>query len=39
MKRLILMRHAKSDWSGGALTDHDRMLNKRGRVSAAALGT
>lgn len=38
MKRLILMRHAKSDWSGGALTDFDRPLNKRGRESAAALG-
>jgi phosphohistidine phosphatase len=38
LKRLILMRHAKSDWSGASLTDHDRMLNKRGRSSAAALG-
>jgi phosphohistidine phosphatase len=38
MKRLILMRHAKSDWSGHALSDHDRVLNKRGRASAAALG-
>jgi phosphohistidine phosphatase len=38
MKRLILMRHAKSDWSGTALTDHERLLNERGRASAAALG-
>ncbi len=38
MKRLILMRHAKSDWSGGALSDHDRPLNARGRDAAAALG-
>jgi phosphohistidine phosphatase len=38
MKRLILMRHAKSDWSGGATTDHARALNARGRESAAALG-
>lgn len=38
MKRLILMRHAKSDWSGGATSDHDRALNKRGRTSAAKLG-
>ncbi|KUF12494.1 SixA phosphatase family protein [Pseudoponticoccus marisrubri] len=37
MKRLILMRHAKSDWSTG-LDDHDRPLNARGRLSAAALG-
>ncbi|SFB00395.1 phosphohistidine phosphatase [Poseidonocella pacifica] len=35
--RLILMRHAKSDWSGD-LTDHDRSLNARGRASAEALG-
>lgn len=38
MKRLILMRHAKSDWSGKALSDFDRELNKRGRESATALG-
>lgn len=38
MKRLILMRHAKSDWSGGASNDHDRILNPRGQKAAAALG-
>ncbi len=38
MKRLILMRHAKSDWSSRAATDHDRPLNARGRHSAEALG-
>ena len=38
MKRLILMRHAKSDWSSGASSDHDRPLNPRGRKSAQALG-
>jgi phosphohistidine phosphatase len=32
-RRLILMRHAKSDWSGG-LDDHERPLNGRGRQSA-----
>ncbi|MHA7876717.1 SixA phosphatase family protein [Roseivivax sp.] len=37
MRRLILMRHAKSDWHQG-LEDHDRPLNKRGRRSADALG-
>ena len=37
MKRLILMRHAKSDWSGGG-QDHDRPLNARGRDAAAAMG-
>jgi len=38
MKRLILMRHAKSDWSGAGASDHDRTLNDRGRRDAAALG-
>ena len=38
MLRLILMRHAKSDWSYAGLDDHARPLNKRGRTSAAALG-
>jgi phosphohistidine phosphatase len=38
MKRLILMRHAKSDWSGGGASDHDRTLNPRGRAAAVALG-
>ncbi|AWI84386.1 phosphoglycerate mutase [Alloyangia pacifica] len=37
MKRLILMRHAKSDWSVG-MPDHARPLNPRGRKSAEALG-
>jgi phosphohistidine phosphatase len=38
VKRLILMRHAKSDWSGGVASDFDRPLNPRGRRAAAALG-
>jgi phosphohistidine phosphatase len=38
MKRLILMRHAKSDWDDPALPDHDRPLNRRGRRAATALG-
>ncbi len=38
MKRLILMRHAKSDWGDPTLPDHARPLNRRGRRSAAALG-
>lgn len=37
MTRLILMRHAKSDWSFD-LEDHDRPLNKRGQRSAQVLG-
>ncbi len=27
---LVLMRHAKSDWSGEDVADHDRPLNSRG---------
>jgi len=38
-KRLILMRHAKSDWDDPLLGDHDRQLNGRGRVSAQAVGS
>lgn len=38
MKRLILMRHAKSSWDDPLLEDHQRVLNGRGRVSADALG-
>lgn len=38
MKRLILLRHAKSDWSDPLQSDQDRQLNKRGRETAAKLG-
>lgn len=38
MRRLILMRHAKSDWSEPDLRDHDRPLNRRGRLAAKAIG-
>lgn len=38
MKRLVLMRHAKSSWASPGLRDHDRPLNERGRRSAKALG-
>lgn len=36
--RLIIIRHAKSDWSDPTLEDHDRILNDRGRRSADAIG-
>ncbi|SEQ18207.1 SixA phosphatase family protein [Thalassovita taeanensis] len=36
--RLILMRHAKSDWGSPAQRDHERPLNSRGERSAAAMG-
>ena len=38
LTRLLLMRHAKSSWSDGALSDHDRPLNDRGRRAATAVG-
>lgn len=31
MKSLLVLRHAKSDWSDDALPDFDRPLNRRGR--------
>ena len=34
MKRLILIRHAKSSWDNAALADFDRPLNERGRRDA-----
>ncbi len=36
-RRLILLRHAKSDWPAG-IADHDRPLAKRGRRDAPAVG-
>jgi phosphohistidine phosphatase len=38
MKRLILMRHAKSDWSDLTADDHARHLNGRGNAAATAMG-
>lgn len=37
MRRLLVMRHGKSDWSVGA-PDHDRPLKGRGRRAADAMG-
>ncbi len=36
--RLLLMRHAKSSWSDGSLTDHQRPLNERGQRAASDVG-
>ena len=30
VRRIVIVRHAKSDWSDGSLTDHDRPLAPRG---------
>ncbi|MEL7013764.1 MAG: histidine phosphatase family protein [Pseudomonadota bacterium] len=38
MRRLILMRHAKSSWDSPMISDHERPLNARGTRSAKALG-
>ena len=34
MKQLLLVRHAKSDWSTPSLSDFDRPLNHRGKRDA-----
>lgn len=39
MRHLIVMRHAKSDWSEPGRADHQRPLNKRGRRVAKEMGT
>jgi phosphohistidine phosphatase len=38
MRRLMLLRHAKSDWSQGVGGDHGRPLNGRGREAAPKVG-
>jgi phosphohistidine phosphatase len=39
MRRLMLLRHAKSDWSAPGTRDQDRPLNARGREAAPRMGT
>ncbi len=38
MKRLYLLRHAKSSWKDPELADYDRPLNKRGKRDAPFMG-
>ena len=38
MKRVILIRHAKSSWANMGQADHDRPLNDRGQNAATKLG-
>lgn len=38
MKRLSLLRHAKSSWADGGQRDVDRPLNARGREAAPVMG-
>lgn len=37
MKKLTLIRHAKSDWSSAAASDFDRPLNRRGNKAAPVM--
>ena len=37
-RELLILRHAKSDWSTGASTDFERPLNKRGKHQAPRVG-
>ena len=37
MKKLLLVRHAKSSWDSEAITDFDRPLNERGKTDAPVM--
>jgi phosphohistidine phosphatase len=38
MKKLLLLRHAKSSWDDASLPDFDRPLNERGQRAAPLVG-
>lgn len=38
MKKLTLIRHAKSDWNAAAASDFERTLNGRGKKAAPLIG-
>ena len=38
MKKIYIVRHAKSSWSDMGLSDFDRPLNKRGKRDAPVMG-
>jgi phosphohistidine phosphatase len=38
MKRLLILRHGKSDWYAGSSSDHSRPLNRRGTKAAITMG-
>jgi len=38
MKKLLLLRHAKSSWDDPAFSDFERPLNARGLITAAFMG-
>ena len=37
MKKILLLRHAKSGWGDAALADHERPLSRRGERAAEAM--
>ncbi|MGB5831947.1 MAG: histidine phosphatase family protein [Thiohalocapsa sp.] len=37
-RELLILRHAKSEWDRGAVSDYDRPLAKRGRKDAPVVG-
>ncbi len=37
MKRILLLRHAKSDWGDPGMADRDRPLNRRGERAAVTM--
>ena len=39
MKRLYVLRHAKSSWDDSSLADFDRPLNERGKEAAPFMGS
>ncbi|MCL4779506.1 MAG: histidine phosphatase family protein [Gammaproteobacteria bacterium] len=38
LRRLTLLRHAKSSWQESGVSDHDRPLNQRGERDAPVMG-
>lgn len=38
MKKLLILRHAKSSWKQADMSDHDRPLNSRGKQDAPHVG-
>ena len=38
MRRLLILRHAKSSWAELGASDHDRPLNRRGEEAAPRIG-
>src|SRR5262249_36255902 len=38
MRRLLLLRHAKSSWSDPGTSDHERPLSRRGQEAAPRVG-